>query len=57
MPDDAEIAYTAYAIQQNWQQVPGAALPKWADVPQDLKRAWEAAVTAVLAAQQPQNGG
>ena len=57
MPDDAEIAYTAYAVHQHWQQVPGAALPTWANLPQDLKDAWIAAATALLAAQQPQNGG
>lgn len=57
MPDDAEIAYTAYAVHQHWQQVPGAALPTWANLPQALKDAWIAATTALLAAHQPQNGG
>lgn len=53
MPEDAERAYTAYAEHQHWQTFRGAAMPVWVDLPEDLKRAWTAAVTAVREAPDP----
>lgn len=56
MPDDAEVAYTAFAEHQHWQSFQGAALPAWAQVPQDIKDAWRVAIGAVRRGQPPQPG-
>ena len=48
MPDLAQIAYEAYAAHQDWKNYQGNPIPAWADVRQDIKDAWDAAVQAVL---------
>jgi hypothetical protein len=51
MPDYARIAYEAYAAHQDWKNYQGLPIPIWDSVRQDIKDAWDAAMTAVFAAQ------
>jgi hypothetical protein len=51
-PEPAELAYSAYCTIRNWKAVNGDPLPLWADVTEDIKEGWRAAVKAVLPAKE-----
>jgi hypothetical protein len=43
----AQLAYEAYAAQQDWKNYQGLPIPEWALVRADIKEAWTVAVIAV----------
>ena len=49
MPDYGKIAYEAYCLSSEGRSlISGAALPKWENLRDDIRNAWEAAAMAVL---------
>ena len=42
--DIAQVAYNTYGEHQNWRNYLDKPMPKWEDLPEDIKLAWEAAV-------------
>jgi hypothetical protein len=48
-----QIAYEAYAAHQEWKNYAGQPIPPWDSVREDIKAAWAAAMSAVLATMFP----
>lgn len=44
----AALGYEAYAEEVGWKSVRGEPLPKWEDLPENIRKAWIAAASAVL---------
>jgi hypothetical protein len=46
----AQVAYEAYAAHQQWKNYNGDPIPPWHEVREDIKDAWQAAVSAAMTA-------
>lgn len=47
-PDVAHLAYTTYGDHRQWKNFAGDPMPSWIALPDEQKRAWIAAVGAVV---------
>ena len=57
MDDLAKIAYEAYGESTGWRNYQGLPMPAWDDLPEPIRRAWDAAAQAVLDAAKGQEDG